>query len=163
MRLGGIGNVVATEIERRLHRETRCVVLGHLQRGGPPTTFDRVLATQFGAHAVRLVRPRPLRRNDLLPSAADRQRADQPGRQSAVAASIRTSAAVQAARALGISFGDCEATASPFMLKPSAESAGGEWATGWGGVSSAEKALGSARQRIILVAQGLQPGGALVA
>ena len=55
MRLGGIGETVAREIQSRLHRETRCVVLGHLQRGGPPTTFDRVLATQFGAHAVRLV------------------------------------------------------------------------------------------------------------
>ena len=36
-------------------KETRTVVLGHLQRGGPPTTFDRVLATQYGAHAVRLI------------------------------------------------------------------------------------------------------------
>src|SRR5262245_18061636 len=55
VRLGGIGNYVAKEIERRLGKETRTVVLGHLQRGGAPTTFDRVLATQFGAHAVRLV------------------------------------------------------------------------------------------------------------
>ena len=39
-------------------RETRVAVLGHLQRGGAPTTFDRVLATQFGAHAVRLVHHR---------------------------------------------------------------------------------------------------------
>jgi len=54
-RLGGIGHLVAAEIERRLHRETRTSVLGHLQRGGAPTTFDRVLATQYGAHAVRLV------------------------------------------------------------------------------------------------------------
>jgi 6-phosphofructokinase 1 len=55
VRLGGIGNVVAKEIEIRTGKETRAVVLGHLQRGGAPTTFDRVLATQFGAHAVRLV------------------------------------------------------------------------------------------------------------
>src|SRR6185295_10195559 len=41
--LGGIGEVVAREIEKRLLRETRVVVLGHLQRGGAPTTFDRVL------------------------------------------------------------------------------------------------------------------------
>src|SRR5437764_13212473 len=54
-RLGGIGTIVGKEIERRLGKETRTVVLGHLQRGGAPTTFDRVLATQFGAHAVRLV------------------------------------------------------------------------------------------------------------
>ena len=55
VKLGGIGGVVAKEIERRTGKETRAVVLGHLQRGGAPTTFDRVLATQFGAHAVRLV------------------------------------------------------------------------------------------------------------
>ena len=54
-KLGGIGAIVAAEIERRLLRETRVVVLGHLQRGGAPTTFDRVLATQYGAHAVRLI------------------------------------------------------------------------------------------------------------
>jgi 6-phosphofructokinase 1 len=51
-KLGGIGEIVAREIERRLLKETRIVVLGHLQRGGAPTTFDRVLATQYGAHAV---------------------------------------------------------------------------------------------------------------
>lgn len=55
VRLGGIGNCVGKEIERQLGKETRTVVLGHLQRGGSPTTFDRVLATQFGAHAVRLI------------------------------------------------------------------------------------------------------------
>src|SRR4029453_11460619 len=54
-RLGGIGACVGQEIERRVGKETRTVVLGHLQRGGAPTTFDRVLATQFGAHAVRLI------------------------------------------------------------------------------------------------------------
>ena len=54
-RLGGIGHIIARELEDRIKRETRVVVLGHLQRGGPPTNFDRVLATQFGAHAVRLV------------------------------------------------------------------------------------------------------------
>ena len=55
-RLGGIGDIVARgDPKPTASRETRVVVLGHLQRGGPPTTFDRVLATQFGAHAVRLV------------------------------------------------------------------------------------------------------------
>ena len=63
-------NIVAREIERRLQRETRVVVLGHLQRGGAPTTFDRVLATQYGAHAVRLIVEGRLRRDDLLPPAA---------------------------------------------------------------------------------------------
>lgn len=51
-RLGGIGAVVAQEIERRTGKETRCCVLGHLQRGGSPTTFDRALCSIFGAEAV---------------------------------------------------------------------------------------------------------------
>lgn len=54
-RLGGIGAQVAAEIERRTGKESRCCVLGHLQRGGSPTTFDRVLCTSFGAEAVELV------------------------------------------------------------------------------------------------------------
>jgi ATP-dependent phosphofructokinase / diphosphate-dependent phosphofructokinase len=53
IRLGGIGNIVAQELERLLDRETRTTVLGHLQRGGVPTPFDRMLGTRFGAHAVR--------------------------------------------------------------------------------------------------------------
>lgn len=55
VRLGGIGQRVADEIQARLNAETRCVVLGHLQRGGSPTYFDRMLATQYGVHAVRLI------------------------------------------------------------------------------------------------------------
>jgi phosphofructokinase-like protein len=51
-RLGGIGAVVASEIERRMEWETRVTVLGHVQRGGSPTAFDRVLATRLGAAAV---------------------------------------------------------------------------------------------------------------
>ena len=53
--LGGIGKHVATEIQARTGKETRTVVLGHLQRGGRPTTFDRLLALRFGAAAVRMV------------------------------------------------------------------------------------------------------------
>jgi len=53
IRLGGIGNQVAQELERLLGNETRTTVLGHLQRGGEPTPFDRILGTRFGAHAVR--------------------------------------------------------------------------------------------------------------
>jgi ATP-dependent phosphofructokinase / diphosphate-dependent phosphofructokinase len=53
-RLGGIGEVVAREIAKRTGKETRCCVLGHLQRGGPPTTWDRILATRFGVKAVQL-------------------------------------------------------------------------------------------------------------
>ena len=54
-RLGGIGAVVAAELSERTGKETRVVVLGHLQRGGGPTTFDRLLCTRFGARAVKLV------------------------------------------------------------------------------------------------------------
>ncbi|MEQ8788095.1 MAG: ATP-dependent 6-phosphofructokinase [Pirellulaceae bacterium] len=111
-RLGGIGNLVAAELETRLHRETRTVVLGHLQRGGGPTTFDRVLATQFGAHAVRLVveerfgemvcyRPPAMESAPILEAIA-------------LSAVDPQSSAVLAARALGISFGDGDAYARPF-------------------------------------------------
>jgi 6-phosphofructokinase 1 len=55
-RLGGIGIVVAEQLEKMTGREARCVVLGHLQRGGGPTAFDRVLATRFGGAAVELIR-----------------------------------------------------------------------------------------------------------
>ena len=54
-RLGGMGALVAADIEKRTGKETRYVVLGHLQRGGAPTSFDRVLATRFGARAVELL------------------------------------------------------------------------------------------------------------
>jgi phosphofructokinase-like protein len=54
-RLGGIAEHVARQIEERTGKETRSVVLGHLQRGGSPTTFDRLLALRFGAAAVRAV------------------------------------------------------------------------------------------------------------
>ncbi len=53
--LGGIGEWVASEIRHRSDKDTRSLVLGHLQRGGSPTTFDRLLALRFGAAAVRLV------------------------------------------------------------------------------------------------------------
>ena len=119
-RLGGVGNCVAAEIERRLHRETRTCVLGHLQRGGPPTTFDRVLATQFGAHAVRLVveqrfgqmicyRPPDIDSVPIIEAVNRLSQVDPRG------------ATVQAARALGISFGDLPADESPFtsLRRPS--------------------------------------------
>ena len=54
-RLGGIGGVVAAEIAARTDKETRCTVLGHLQRGGAPTTLDRILGTRFGVKAVKLI------------------------------------------------------------------------------------------------------------
>jgi len=54
-RLGGIANVIAPEIEKRTGFETRVTVLGHIQRGGTPTAFDRVLATRFGVGALDAV------------------------------------------------------------------------------------------------------------
>jgi phosphofructokinase-like protein len=51
-RLGGIGYALAAEIERRTGFETRATILGHIQRGGTPTAFDRVLATRFGVAAI---------------------------------------------------------------------------------------------------------------
>ncbi|MEN6310124.1 MAG: ATP-dependent 6-phosphofructokinase, partial [Acidobacteriota bacterium] len=56
VRLGGIGNVLAKEIEKLTGIETRVTVLGHIQRGGTPTAFDRVLATRLGIAAIDLVK-----------------------------------------------------------------------------------------------------------
>jgi phosphofructokinase-like protein len=113
-KLGGIGEIVAREIERRLLRETRVVVLGHLQRGGAPTTFDRVLATQYGAHGVRLIVegrlgemicyvPPEMNSVPILEAVHRIRQVDSHG------------AAVQAARALGISFGD-DSDRNPFHV-----------------------------------------------
>ncbi len=55
LRLGGMGELVAQEITKRTGFETRVTVLGHLQRGGSPCPYDRVLATRYGAAAVELV------------------------------------------------------------------------------------------------------------
>ncbi|WP_103351639.1 6-phosphofructokinase [Amycolatopsis sp. CA-128772] len=55
VRLGGIGTWLADEIAHRTGKESRAVVLGHVQRGGTPTAYDRVLATRFGLHAVDAV------------------------------------------------------------------------------------------------------------
>src|SRR6476660_7248293 len=54
-KLGGIANILAREIENRTKFETRAVVLGHIQRGGSPTAFDRVLATRYGLGAIDMV------------------------------------------------------------------------------------------------------------
>ncbi|MGE5191978.1 MAG: 6-phosphofructokinase [Deltaproteobacteria bacterium] len=55
VKLGGIGDTIADLIQRRTGIETRAVTLGHLQRGGPPSAYDRVLGTRLGIHAARLV------------------------------------------------------------------------------------------------------------
>src|ERR1700681_571858 len=54
-KLGGIGNILAREIEKRTGFEARSVVLGHIQRGGSPSAFDRVLATRYGLQAIDMV------------------------------------------------------------------------------------------------------------
>jgi 6-phosphofructokinase 1 len=120
VRLGGIGNYVAKEIERRLGKETRTVVLGHLQRGGAPTTFDRVLATQFGAHAVRLIIERKFghmvtyQPPDML---------DVPIIDAIKLSTVESHCSVvQAARALGICLGD-DQREPPFKHVPSAQEA----------------------------------------
>jgi len=55
VRLGGIGNVIGNEIEKLTGFQTRVTVLGHIQRGGTPTAFDRVLGTRFGVESMNLV------------------------------------------------------------------------------------------------------------
>src|SRR5690606_5224333 len=54
-RLGGIGTTIGGEIERRTGYETRVTILGHIQRGGTPNAYDRVLATRYGVAAIDLV------------------------------------------------------------------------------------------------------------
>jgi 6-phosphofructokinase 1 len=104
-RLGGAGHRVAHALEVLTGKETRTVVLGHLQRGGSPTSFDRVLATRFGGKAVEL----------LLAGDSDKMVAFQPpnigavplldivGKTRLVPPDIDI---VRTARAMGISFGD---------------------------------------------------------
>src|SRR5262249_42395772 len=55
VKLSGVGDWLAREVEKRTGKEARCTVLGHIQRGGTPTAFDRVLATRFGLHAIDAV------------------------------------------------------------------------------------------------------------
>jgi 6-phosphofructokinase 1 len=55
VRLGGIANILAEEIEKETGFETRATILGHIQRGGTPTAFDRVLGTRLGVFAAELV------------------------------------------------------------------------------------------------------------
>ena len=105
IQLGGIGKVVADNIEINTGRETRVTVLGHLQRGGSPTPFDRILSTKFGAFAIELASKKKfgkmvaLRGNEIvevsIEDAIAKQKLVKPDNQ-----------AVLAARAVGISFGD---------------------------------------------------------
>lgn len=105
VKLGGVGEIVAEEIRSRLGRDVRNTVLGHLQRGGPPTNFDRMLATQYGAHAVRLVLQR--RFGEMVcyfpPEISSVSISEAVGKLKNVSP---TSSAVEAARALGVCFGE---------------------------------------------------------
>ena len=112
-RLGGVGNIIAAELQLRCGQDVRCVILGHLQRGGAPTTFDRALATMYGAHAVRLVIEErfgemvysdpPNIFSVPISEAVDCLRTVEPD-----------GSAVAAARAMGISFGDAAVAINPF-------------------------------------------------
>ncbi len=104
-RLGGVGAVVAAEIQKRTGKETRVCVLGHLQRGGAPTSFDRLLCTRFGARAVQLVAQEQYGYMVALhpPDTTAVKLSEAVGRLRSVPPSGDM---VQTARALGISFGD---------------------------------------------------------
>ncbi len=104
-RLGGLGDVVGERIQELSGKETRSVTLGHLQRGGSPTSWDRILATRFGVHAVRLIRQRQFGRmvnyhsyhvGDVpIADAVDQLKLVDPKGQ-----------IIDSARSVGISFGD---------------------------------------------------------
>jgi 6-phosphofructokinase 1 len=97
--------VVAAEIQKRTGKETRVCVLGHLQRGGAPTSFDRLLCTRFGAKAVQLIADKVYGHMVALcpPDTVAVKISEAVGRLRAVPLKGDI---VLTARALGISFGD---------------------------------------------------------
>jgi 6-phosphofructokinase 1 len=107
VQLGGIGKVVADNIEKNTGRETRVTVLGHLQRGGSPTPFDRILSTKFGSFAIQMASEKKfgcmvaLKGSEVvdvkIEDAIAKQKLVKPNNQ-----------AIIAARAVGINFGDEE-------------------------------------------------------
>ncbi|MHB1326601.1 MAG: 6-phosphofructokinase [Gemmatimonadales bacterium] len=104
-RLGGVAAQVAAAIEERTGKETRSLVLGHLQRGGSPTTFDRLLALRFGSAAVRAIAEEAFGSVVVYtpPTVSRRPIADVMGKQKLVPLD---SGIILTARNLGISFGD---------------------------------------------------------
>ncbi len=104
-RLGGIGEMVTRDMAERTGKEARCCVLGHLQRGGGPTTIDRLLGTRFGVKAIQMIAERQFGmmvsyKNDQtlsvpIADAVHRLRFVDPN-----------DSMVQTAREIGISFGD---------------------------------------------------------
>jgi phosphofructokinase-like protein len=111
-RLGGVGTWLVSEIEAAMAVESRVVVLGHLQRGGSPTGFDRILATRFGAGAARLVANRAFGQMVALrtPRIVAVPLAEATGVMKRVSLDDEL---VQTARGLGISFGDAPPPAAP--------------------------------------------------
>jgi 6-phosphofructokinase 1 len=105
IRLGGIGKKVAEETNERTGRETRDIVLGHLQRGGAPTTFDRILCLRFGTAAVRFIEAGMFGMMVALhaPKICPVPIEEAIGQIKSVPLDSDT---IQAARSLGISFGD---------------------------------------------------------
>jgi 6-phosphofructokinase 1 len=104
-RLGGVGEMIGQEIEARTGKETRVCVLGHLQRGGDPTTLDRILGIRFGVKAVQLAREEKF---GAMVSYQNYEVLDVP-----IAEAVHrlkkvppSSQLVETARAVGISFGD---------------------------------------------------------
>jgi 6-phosphofructokinase 1 len=104
-RLGGVGEKVAEAITLATGKESRVVVLGHLQRGGPPTTFDRVLGTRFGAAAARMIRNGQFGRMVTLcpPGVGSVPIGEAVGSTKTIPLN---SDVLEAARGIGISFGD---------------------------------------------------------
>src|SRR5215831_6432700 len=104
-RLGGIGAVVSAQIEKCTRQESRVCVLGHLQRGGSPTTFDRALCSIFGATAVELIAAREFGKMVAFtgPQVDSIKISDAVGKLKAVRPNGNL---VRTARALGICFGD---------------------------------------------------------
>jgi 6-phosphofructokinase 1 len=96
---------VAAEVQKRIGKETRVCVLGHLQRGGGPTSFDRLLCTRFGARAVALIADEKYGHMVALrpPDTVAVKITEAIGRLKTVP---RDGDLVETARALGISFGD---------------------------------------------------------
>ncbi len=105
VRLGGIAETLARQIQAKTRREARSLVLGHLLRGGSPTNFDRLLATRFGAAAVRFVQEQNFGQVVALapPTIVGFPLQDVVGMQKTVPPNCD---AVLAARAMGLCFGD---------------------------------------------------------
>jgi len=105
VRLGGVGEYVASEIQRRIGKETRALVLGHLQRGGHPTTFDRLLGTRFGAAAVRHVQKNDFGKMVALDPPEIKAVPIKKAVSKMKGVGVKSDV-IESARAIGISFGD---------------------------------------------------------